>query len=60
METTPLILRVGMRGPTRSGLVDSDETLTERLPYVVEVHAGTVLQVATKVTEVRRETTDDK
>lgn len=61
MDARPLLMRLGMgkEGSDQSSEVEFDVTSPERLPFVVEVHDGVVLQATTKLTEVKRETTDD-
>lgn len=59
MDVRPLLMRLGMGDEGSDQSSEFDVTSPERLPFVVEVHDGVVLQAATKLTEVRQETTDD-
>lgn len=59
MEARPLLMRLGL-GEQRPGeLLQSDITALDRLPFVVEVLTGALIQANTRLTEVNRETTDD-
>ena len=60
METIPILLRLRMLDSLPSQPPEPDITILEGLPSVVEVTNGVVLETRTYVTEVRRETTDDK
>lgn len=59
MDARPLLMRLGMGEEGSDQSSDFNVTSPERLPFVVEVHDGVVLQATTKLTEVNRETTDD-
>ncbi len=59
MDARPLLMRLGMGEEGSDQSSEFDVTSPERLPFVVEVHDGVVLQAITKLTEVKRETTDD-
>lgn len=59
MDARPLLMRLGMADEGSDQSSEFDVTSSERLPFVVEVHDGVVLQATTKLTEVKRETTDD-
>lgn len=56
---TPLLMRVGMHEVGNDKCRDPDITAEECLPCVVEVKSGTVVYGGTRLTEVKRETTDD-
>ena len=60
MATTPLMFRVSAPGAAPDVDSDSAVTLQEPLPSAVETEEGVVMQTRTRVTEVQRETTDDK
>ena len=59
MEARPLLMRLGMSDQDPVTLPQTDVTELERLPFVVEVRTGVLLQTNTRLTEVKRETTDD-
>lgn len=59
MDARPLLMRLSMGEERSDQSYEFDVTSPERLPFVVAVHDGVVLQATTKLTEVRRETTDD-
>lgn len=59
MEERPLLMRVGLREQRSGELLQPDVTALERLPCVVEVCNGFLIQANTRLTEVKRETTDD-
>lgn len=56
---TPLLLRVGIHEVGGEERREPDITADERLPCVVEVNSGMVMHNGTRLTEVKRETTDD-
>ncbi len=55
----PFLMRVCMNGVGGEEHRETDITADERLPCVVEVNSGTLVQSGTRLTEVKRETTDD-
>jgi hypothetical protein len=59
MEARPLLMRLGLREQRSGELLQPDVTAIERLPFVVEVRTGVLIQANTRLTEVKRETTDD-
>jgi len=59
MASIPFMFRVGMFESERNAQRDSFATLEEPLPTVVEVDTGGFVHAGTRVTEVKRETTDD-
>lgn len=59
MDGRPLLMRIGIGEEGADQSSNFDVTLSERLPFVVEVHDGVALHATTKLTEVKRETTDD-
>lgn len=59
MLVTPFVFRVGKRDPEHRELREAIFTADDRLPAVAEVEAGALMNSSTRVTEVRRETTDD-
>ena len=59
MEARPLLMRLGIGEQDLNKCPEPNVTSPERLPFVVEVQDGVVLQATTKLTEVKRETTDD-
>ena len=54
MDARPLLMRLGMGEEGSDQSSDFNVTSPERLPFVVEVHDGVVLQATTKLTEVNR------
>lgn len=56
---TPFVMRLGMDQVGGQGRRVPDSTADEFLPCVVEVSRGIVVQSGTRLTEVKRETTDD-
>lgn len=59
MNKQPLILRAGLAQPGDKILEDSQPVLEDSLGAVLEVVAGVTVSKQTKLTEVRKETTDD-
>lgn len=56
---TPLLMHIGMPEDRGDACREPDITADERLPYIVEVKDGAVAHRETRLTEVKRETTDD-
>ena len=52
-------MHIGMPEVRRDACREPDITADERLPCIVEVKVGAVAHRETRLTEVKRETTDD-
>lgn len=59
MEAIPLLMRLGMSCQRPGEVFQPDLTALDCLPFVVEVRKEILLQANTRLTEVKRETTDD-
>lgn len=59
MDVRPLLMRLGLSEQRSEKLFQPDMTALERIPFVVEVRSGVLNQANTRLTEVKRETTDD-
>lgn len=59
MDKKPLSMRLGLVDPNLVSSIDIEETSIDQLPSIVEIQDGICIQTSTRVTEVKRETTDD-
>lgn len=59
MNIKPLVMRVGERAIS-DGAIDESPVQQDFLPAVVEVESGIALAKGSRLTEVARETSDDK